>query len=757
MSPLSNHFGDPSFSALNDDWMFCGPFNAGDEAAAAAGTPVRLPHNAVDLPVSYFDETSYQRAFFYQRRLDWHRSFEGMEISLHFDGAMADAEVFLNGEKIGGHKDGYTPFSVRLTGRLQPGANLICVKVDGSENPDIPPFGGQIDYLTYAGIYRDVWLRVAPPVSIGNLRAVPVDALGTSPALDCTVWLDNPQDLPIAGELTLRLLEPAGRVVSQTQVPVDGDTATISISDLSDIEIWRLDDPALYTLQVAFKQGQVATTRSVNIGFREAEFREGGFYLNGEKLHLRGLNRHQSYPYVGYAMGRRAQERDAEILRHDLKCNIVRTSHYPQSPWFLDHCDRLGLLVIEEIPGWQHIGGEAFKAESIANVERMIRRDWNHPSIVMWGVRINESADDREFYKATNTVAKRLDPTRATGGVRCIEDSELFEDVYTMNDFFHVADDNFRGNRAPTPLRSPAEVTRQVSPVPYLVTEFNGHMFPTKRTDSETRQADHVLRYLEVLDKAYGETGISGSIGWCMSDYNTHKDFGSGDRICHHGVLDMWRIPKFAAHVYAAQGDPKVTPVLQPVTVWARGEREIGGVLPLIVLTNCDYIDFRFGDQPLRRLKPDRMLFPNLPHAPVILDERTMAPEDIGAWGMAWDDGQFDGYLDGNRVITRRFAADPVPQTLEVAPDALHLNAADHDELRVVLRALDQADNVMPYLDDVLYLEVAGPAKVIGPDVLPLKGGVAGLWLKSTGGIGPIELTVFSQRLGAKTLTIEAR
>ncbi len=112
---------------------------------------------------------------------------------------------------------------------------------------------------------------------------------------------------------------------------------------------------------------------------------------------------------------------DAEIMKHTLKCNVVRTSHYPQSTWFLDHCDRVGLLVFEEIPGWQHIGGEAWKQESIRNISRMIERDWNHPSIIIWGVRINEIAGSpHDFYAETNRIARELDPTRQTGGVRHI-------------------------------------------------------------------------------------------------------------------------------------------------------------------------------------------------------------------------------------------------------------------------------------------------------------------------------------------------
>lgn len=148
-----------SVTSFNDSWVFSEGFDAADAGTLREGQPISLPHNAVELPFNYFDERCYQRAFTYQRVLAWRPDFSGREVSLVFDAAMADAVVYLNGEEIVAHRDGYTPFEARLTDRLLEGDNLITVKVDGSENPEIPPFGGRIDYLTYAGIYRDVWLK----------------------------------------------------------------------------------------------------------------------------------------------------------------------------------------------------------------------------------------------------------------------------------------------------------------------------------------------------------------------------------------------------------------------------------------------------------------------------------------------------------------------------------------------------------------------------------------------------------------------
>ena len=740
---------------FNDDWMFIEGFDEEATGRLGGGRMVSLPHHAVDLPLNYFDETAYQRAFTYQKPLSWGDEFNGREVSLVFDGAMADAVVYVNGVKVMGHRDGYTPFEVRLTKILDRDNNIITVKVDGSENPEIPPFGGQIDYLTYAGIYRDVWLKVTDPVSIRHAKIEPRAILQDEKSVDIRVVLDNPQNLTIKGHVSVEIADPAGIVVGTAEARIFGEEQSLKVENLTGIDLWSLDNPALYTahLRLDCDDGH-RDAMAIPFGFRMAEFTPNGFLLNGEPLKLRGLNRHQSYPYVGYAMGRRAQERDAEILKYDLKCNIVRTSHYPQSPWFLDHCDRIGLLVMEEIPGWQHIGEKLWKEETIANVRRMIERDWNHASIIMWGVRINESADDPALYSETNVLAKSLDRTRAIGGVRCIENSELIEDVYTMNDFFHVANDDFRGNRPPAPLRDQKTVTGLSDNVPYLVTEFNGHMFPTKKTDSEERQAEHVMRYLQVLDKAYGDPHISGSIGWCMFDYNTHKDFGSGDRICHHGVMDMFREPKFAAFVYRSQCPPTEEIVLMPVTYWARGERAIGGIQPLIILTNCDYIEFQFGDRPGKRVYPDRTQFPHLPYAPVILDDRVVAPDDAGAWGRVWNRGRITGFVAHKAVADVEMAADPVPTTLQILADAPELLASERDEVRIMVRGLDQAGHILPYIDDPISLEVDGPAEILGPDVVTFKAGSAGFWVRGTGDAGTVTVTVYASRFGAQRIVL---
>lgn len=726
---------------FNSGWLFEGK------------DTVRLPHNAVELPFSYFDEKAYQREFTYEKRFAAEDTWQGKEVSVVFDGAMANSRVYLNGTEIAAHKDGYTPFEARLTGLLKSGENLLKVIIDGSENPAIPPFGGQIDYLTYAGLYREAWLRVTSDIYIGNGKVETPNVLADKKSVRARVDLSNPKNLPLSGTLVATLKDASGNEIATTDAAISGPSVEVAFDNLSGITLWDLKTPALYTLSVTSDTAAGQDTAEFRFGFRSAEFTTDGFKLNGKLLKLRGLNRHQSFPYVGYALGKSAQVQDAEILKHELHLNMVRTSHYPQSHYFLDRCDELGLLVFEEIPGWQHIGPDEWKDEAVENVRRMITRDWNHPSIVIWGVRINESQDDHDFYVRTNKLARELDSTRSTGGVRYITDSELLEDVYTMNDFI-LGNEEWGGNRPRTPLRPQQEVTGLDRVVPYMITEYGGHMYPTKIYDQEQRQAEHVRRHLDVMNAAYGDPQIAGCIGWCAFDYNTHKDFGSGDRLCHHGVMDMFREPKFAAFAYASQCEPEDEVILKPVTFWARGERNIGGVLPLIILTNCDEVELTYGKNAPKRFRPDRTAYPHLPHAPVIIKREDLTDEELGLWGMSWEDATITGYVKGTVAKTVKFISDPIATELQVVPDHTEISA-EGDTVRVMVRALDQSGKKLPFFPEPVSIEVAGAAERLGPGLVPLRGGATGFWLR-TNGKGPITVTVTNERLGRTVTTLTA-
>ena len=620
---------------LDHEWGFTEKFTEKLLDADYAGElkPVRIPHTCKETPLHYFDEGIYQMLCGYRRVLDAPKEWEGKRIVLTFDGVGHACRVFLNGEQVGEHHCGYTAFSVELTGKLRLGEkNVLAVEVDTRESLNVPPFGFVIDYMTFGGIYRDVYLNVYGEVYLEDVFVSTVQITGHRVRSRIKVNSEAGSEYVIRQYLRKKgegdFLFMTEKKVSSEADPVktkkrasrfgveDGifcatDADVDGMEELGEIRLWDIDDPALYELKTDLVSGGVVLDSRVDVfGFRTARFRRDGFYLNGRKVKIRGLNRHQSYPYVGYAAPKSLQVNDADILKKELGVNAVRTSHYPQSHYFIDRCDELGLLVFTEMPGWQHVGDAAWKDQAVENVKDMILQYRNHPSIIIWGVRINESVDDDEFYERTNALAHRLDPTRQTGGVRAIKKSHLLEDVYTYNEFVHEGN-----NRGCEPK---SVVTSDVSK-PYLITEHNGHMFPTKAYDCEDKRVEHALRHANVMDAVGKQEDIAGCFGWCMFDYNTHKDFGSGDRICYHGVMDMFRNPKIAAAVYASQQDE--TPVLIPSSSMDIGEHPGCNRGLIYLFTNADSVKMYKNGEFVREYFAEDTPYQNMVHGSLVVDD----------------------------------------------------------------------------------------------------------------------------------------
>jgi beta-galactosidase len=723
---------------FNDRWLFA-PERLSSDTPDARFEAVILPHTNKLLPYHYFDNAEYQFISTYRKRFTLPEPRAGRRVFIDFDGAMIASEVWLNGGRLGEYEGGYTPFSFDLTPYLnETGENLLTVYLDSTERKDIPPYGYVVDYLTFGGVYRDVHLRYVEPCHVANVFARPQNVLTGSPTVAVDVTLHNAGDRPVPAAVSAALKDANGVILATgSAAPVTAAPGTVTgvsleLRDLPDVTRWSLDDPALYTVEVSLASGDTALDRqTARFGFREAEFRkDGGFYLNGERIKLIGLNRHQTYPYIGAAAPARLQRKDAEIVKYELSCNVVRTSHYPQSPYFLDRCDEIGLLVVEEIPGWQHIGDSDWQGITLRDVRAMIERDHNHPSIILWGVRINESRDNEAFYTATNALAHKLDPTRQTGGIRNFIDSQFLEDVFTYNDF---------SNSVIEPIHTP-----------HLVTEFNGHMYPTKTWDQEERREEHALRHARVQDKQMGMERVAGAIGWCAFDYNTHQEFGSGDHICYHGVMDIFRLPKYAAYFYASQGDPARRVVLQAATGWSMGDRDTGGIKTLVVLSNCDEIDVFIGDECLGRFQPDRACFPHLPHAPF---QVSMGNGHL-TWGRALSDLRVVGYLNGSPVAEQIIAADGLPAALTLTPDDSELVADGADMTRLVLKLVDRFGNTLPFANAVVTVEVEGPADLIGDNPLALAGGQIALYLRARQDPGRVQIRATVPRMAPATAVV---
>jgi beta-galactosidase len=495
------------------------------------------------------------------------------------------------------------------------------------------------------------------------------------------------------------------------------------------------------------------------------------------------------------------QEMDADVLKYELGLNTVRTSHYPQSHYFIDRCDEIGLLVITEIPGWQHIGDEAWQDQAVKNVEEMILQYRNHPSIILWGVRINESRDNEELYTKTNALAHQLDPTRQTGGVRNFVKSQLLEDVYTFNDFIH---DGKKPGCTPKAIVTP-DVDK-----PYMVTEYNGHMYPTKSFDCEEHRVEHALRHATVLNAVASHTDIAGSCGWCMSDYNTHKDFGSGDRICYHGVTDMFRNPKLAAAVYSSQGSE---PVLEISSSMDIGEHPACIKGDIWAFTNADSIKMYKNDRFITEYKSTyNKLFRYMNHSPILIDDFVgnaiveneglkphqarllkeivnyiarngygklplrillkaaqcmliygMKYNDIvdfytkhgGDWGGVSTVYRFDAVMDGRVVASVKKAPMTKASLRANAYKTKLVEDRSYDVAAIRISAVDENGNTLVFSNEPVSVSIDGPLQVVGPEVVSLRGGMAGVYVKTMGEAGNATVTLSSPSLGEVAIDFE--
>jgi len=774
--------------SLCNGWEFTE--NWTEEFAAGQGTfaQVRLPHTVKEVPMHHVDHESYQMICGYRRNLTVTEEMKDKRLFLQFDGAGHIATVYVNGHELTTHRCGYTAFRVEVTEVIQPGDNLIAVKLDTTENGSVPPFGFVIDYLCYGGLYREVWLDVRSDSYISDLYI-------TTPTTE-SLRLEITADRAEGCAYLVEIRDEAGYILVNKrtyddilELPVPGARS------------WSIEDPYRHTCVVSLeKNGVIQDVQEVKFGFRTIEWKANEFLLNGKKVFLRGLNRHQCWPYIGYAAPESMQREDARILKEELGCVIARTSHYPQSHYFIDECDKLGLLVLTEVPGWQHIGGEGWQDVCVENTREMVLQYRNHPSIIFWGVRINESVDNDDLYRRTNEVAHELDPSRPTTGIRCIQMSSLLEDVYAYNDFSHTGKNpGVRPKKTVTPNMEKG----------LIVTEHSGHMFPTKSFDTWEKRQEHALRHTRVQDAAAADGQHIGCIGWCMFDYATHKDFGSGDRICYHGVLDSFRNPKLAAAAYASQQDK--IPVLAVGSPMDIGDYPGGNVGQVSVFTNADEVRlYKNGLYVSTLAKGD---WKGLPHGPMVMDDwigdmlitqegfdkgksdavkralnaaarygmdmpkaemarmayamvrykmgykeaMDLYGKYVGNWGgesVAW---RFDAIKDG-QVATSVTCCPSAKLHIQATPSHTVLTEGDtYDMAAVRIQIQDEFGNVESYAQLPIRLSVEGAAQLVGPDAVTAEGGMCGTYIRTVGETGTAKLTIWTDGLESVTVEFEVK
>lgn len=755
MDVIRPYLGQRQIYDFNQHWKFIAhdePCFKDVDVNDAPWDTVHLPAPNQVLPHKDFPVETYQFCSWYRKHFTLPQSASQERTVLMCDGAMAVAEVFVNGQHMGTHVGGYTSFSLDITSAVRVGAdNVIAIRLDSTRRTDVPPEGGIVDYMLFGGMYRNVYLAVHHPVHLQDVFLRTQKVTDEGALLRVQAEVANLTGNSWSGTVSVRLNHRSGDTFESSHAVAlaakSGQTAEWEFF-VPGARLWDIDDPQLYdvTTSLASDSGEAVDDIAFRFGVRTATPAANGLLLNGKVVKLRGLNRHQSFPYVGGAAPKRLQRRDAYILKYELGLNYVRTSHYPQDQSFLDACDELGLLVFTELPGWQHIGDEAWRNQALDDLRSLVIRDRNHPSIFMWGVRINESRDDDDFYTATNQLAKSLDPVRPTGGVRNFRTSAFLEDVFTLNDF-----------------------SMDLMPTvhtPQLITEYMGHMYPTASFDPEPRLVEHALRHARIVNSFYGRSDLMGASGWCAFDYNTHAQFGPGDMVCYHGVTDMFRQPKFAAWFYASQQSAKERIVLHAASYYtfasaphdvmlrelidvAEMEQQVASDkyrMPIYVFSNCDEIEVHVNEKSLGRLLPDRDTYPNLPHPPFVF-----FVHGYQVCGKV----HIVGYKDGQEVAETSIQTPQGGTRLTLRADDMELVADGSDMTQIVVELVDKNGTRAPYGNRAVTFTCDGAGVLVGENPVALEGGRMGIFVRA--GIVPGTIRIAASASGVESAEIEIR
>lgn len=749
---------------LDSGWRF-GAYASGCVAADfddAGWETVTLPHTVAPLSWQSWDPKSWEGRWVYRTRFDAPRGVDGMRIFLDFDGAMTHAEPTMNGEALADHIGGYLPFSREVTGRVLPENNLLAVVLDSSFNLNVPPSrpapypAESVDYWQPGGLYRRVWLRAVPPAFVADLFAKPVNVLDPGRrqvVVECTV---DAASVPGDARVVVDLRDGA-RTISSATVPVPiGEpgqtTATTVLDGLADIALWDIEDPNLYTVSATLVAGETAVhERRARIGFREATFGKDGFSLNGRRIKIFGLNRHHLYPYAGAAMPDRVQRRDAEILRRELNCNMVRCSHYPQAEAFFDACDELGLMAWEEAPGWGYLGDDAWKELARRDVGDMVRRDRNHPSIIIWGARLNETDDDVPLYTRTHALAHQLDGSRPTAGAMAgrMDTQDYVQDVF--------AEDDYNSSIGPDGEKRP-ELEPPRTDRPYLISEAVGTLSGParyyRRIDTQQVQQGQALAHARVHNLAATDERYCGLIAWSGYDYESGCGKNIYNAVKYTGVVDLFRIPKPGAAIYQAQVDPRIRPVIAPAFYWDFGPTSpVSGLASAMICSNLDRVMVYVADTHYATVTPDTTNYPHLRFAPSFVDFHQVD-------GATSPELRIDGYLGDAMVLSRSFSSDATTDVLSLEADDPELVSDGVDATRVVFRAVDKHGAPRPYVNGQVDLAVEGPAAMVGESPFPFAdtGGAGAVWIRTLAGRpGIITVRAAHQSLGESSVRIESR
>jgi beta-galactosidase len=678
---------------------------------------IRLPHSW-NMDDTFDPVRGYYRGFsWYRKHFGIDEKLSGKMIYLRFGAIYTHAEIFVNGIYFGPFDTGYTPIEIEITDALKWNEeNLIAVRVNNIHNDEIPPGRWRMDYNCYGGIYREVELIAVQPVHLLENTFFVTTPVVNSKLSELAVQISVKNNSLQTGftKVSCQLFDGETFITEFSQIIRVPAGLTVELKDLTakvnNVRLWSPEMPCLYTVRLTlYENEQPVDDLWTQIGFRSFYFdAEKGLFINGKPLKLQGLNRHQCYPGLANAVPERLQIEDAKILK-ELGANFVRCSHYPQHPAFLNACDRLGLLVYEEVASWQHIGGDVFIQNMNQMLEEMIRRDRNHPSIILWGL-MNEGRSVKMFEKLQET-ARRLDPTRPT----CYAENHLNVAVQSGTAFI------------PDVLGLNYDIEKynqfhQDFPHLKLVNSecTNPDVAVFGNTENEIQGVLKIKNDLDLMEKM---PFLGGVCIWSFHDYGS--EYKPVWPIQKSGVVDIYR--RFKEAAYYLQSRWRSEPYVHIAGHWTWPGEE-SKIKEVYIWHNCEKIGLYLNGKELK-----------------------IHPTSEFRWQVPFQPGELKVIgKKGNSTVTHHVITADVPEKIALIPLMDGPKSDGYDAIPFEARILDKNNIQVPVNGVNIDFEVSGPGKLIGiggaNSALSAKGSVVML-VQSTQEPGPILITAKSEGL----------
>lgn len=728
---------------------------------------ITIPHTAKIEPLVVNNQ--FQGTCWYQKKFKVANS-KNKKVFLYFEGVMQEADVWINDQKVTNHKGGYLPFTIDITPFLKSKGNIIKIKVNNEDNPELLPGKPlkDLDFNYYGGIYRNVYLITTDKLYISNAIQADKKASG-----GIYVNFDNINKINASGTIQVHLknefiaeknaslkciltnkegekLEFKSEVFA---VNANSDKAITQNIVVDNPKLWSISKPNLYHLEVqVIANNKIIDSYSEKIGIRKSEIKEDGYYLNDEKLYITGTNEHQEYPYLGYAISDEAQYRDAVKIKN-AGFDLVRMSHYPHAEAFLNACDELGILVMNSLTGWQFFGNETFQKNAIQDIREMARRDRNHPSIIFWEASLNETQMSESFMKEAAKALKEELPF-----------PHNYSACWIDNDNYDIFIPARQHGKAPDYWTKYNKGNRKIFIAEYGDWEyyaqnagFNQKEFSNLKEDERTSRQLRGFGEKRLLQQAYNfqEAANSnrkgaqtiGEANWAMFDYNR----GYSNDLESSGISDIFRIPKFAYSFYQSQRDANVVldsklvsgPVLTIANNWTESSP-----LNVTVYSNCDEVALYLNDVLIAKQKP--LINENsdkLKHAPFVFKMDKFVAGTLRA------EGFINGVIAVSNVVKSPEKASKTELSYDLSSKSIHADLPDM--VFVYAKITDDNGTIIPTATNELTFNLLeGNAELIGTNPVKAEAGIATIILKSKNLKKPIKITVTSNNLQNNTISI---